>query len=284
MNNEEKMAKIVALKKEILENYKRLNLNDSFRFSCNKDVPCFNACCKDINIFLTPYDILRMKKRLGLSSEEFLSKFTLTPFTKDMKLPVVVLKMGEDPSKKCSFVSEDGCTIYEDRPWPCRMYPLGFASPGEGLENEKEFYFLMDEPDCLGFKENREYTVESWLSDQGLNEYNEMGEFFKEISLHPYFEKNDLSPEKMEMYFTACYNLDKFRRFIFASNFLKYFDVDNETIEKIKEDDIELMKFAFRWLKFSLFGENTMKMKDEAVRERKEGIGKNKKGVDFQDE
>ena len=273
--NEEKMAQINSLKKDILENYKRLKLDDSLTFSCHKEVSCFNACCSDINIFLTPYDVLRMKNRLGMSSSEFLDEYTVSPFTKEQKLPVVVLKMGEEPLKKCLFVTDEGCSIYEDRPWPCRMYPLGFASPGEEIKDEEDFYFLMDEPDCLGLKEKHNYTVKSWLDDQGLNEYNEMGTYFKEINLHPYLNERDLSPEKIQMFYMVCYDIDDFKRFVFESNFLKYFEVDDKVIEKIKKDEVELMKFGFNWLKFSLFGENTMKVKEKVIKERKEE-GKNR--------
>ena len=35
------------------------------KFRCYKGIECFNACCRDIDITLTPYDILRLKQRLG---------------------------------------------------------------------------------------------------------------------------------------------------------------------------------------------------------------------------
>ncbi len=43
-----------------------------FRFACNPGVACFNECCRDLNQFLTPYDVLRLKRGLGLSSRQFL--------------------------------------------------------------------------------------------------------------------------------------------------------------------------------------------------------------------
>ena len=48
---------------------KRLNLNSTFKFKCHPNVKCFTKCCRGINIILTPYDIVRLKNRLGLSSE-----------------------------------------------------------------------------------------------------------------------------------------------------------------------------------------------------------------------
>jgi uncharacterized protein len=64
--------------------------------------------------------------------------------------------------------------------------------------------------------------------------------------------------------------VDAFKEFIFSSNFLNLFDIEEETITKIRSDDIELLKFACQWLKFSLFGEPTPEVKDEIIRTKKE--------------
>jgi len=80
--------------------------------------------------------------------------------------------------------------------------------------------------------------------------------------LHDYFQKGKkLDPPKLEMFYTVCYNIDKFREFVFESTFLKRFDVSDDVVEKIKTDDTELLKFGFQWLKYCLFGEKTMKVK-----------------------
>jgi len=47
--------------------------------------------------------------------------------------------------------------------------------------------------------------------------------------------------------------------------------IDEDRIEKMKSDDMELLRFAFDWLRFSLFGEDTVKPSEEAVREFKQG-------------
>ena len=85
--------------------------------------------CGDVNIVLTPYDVLRLKRRLGIYSTELLQRYSVRPFTKEQQLPVVLLRMQDDqPGKPCPFVTPQGCGVYEDRPWPCRMYPVGVAS------------------------------------------------------------------------------------------------------------------------------------------------------------
>jgi len=55
------------------------------------------------------------------------------------------------------------------------------------------------------------------------------------------------------MFFMVSYNIDKFREFVFESSFLKRFDIDEKTLEKIKNDEIELLQFGVEWLKGILF-------------------------------
>jgi hypothetical protein len=57
------------------------------------------------------------------------------------------------------------------------------------------------------------------------------------------------------MFFLASYNIDKFREFVFESSFLTRYKVDAGTVEKIKADEIELLQFGMRWLKWLLFKE-----------------------------
>jgi Fe-S-cluster containining protein len=252
----------------------KLSKDDKFRFHCHPGVSCFNDCCGDVNIVLTPYDIVRLKNSLGISSEEFLADYTISPFTKEQKVPVVLLKMDESKGKKCHFVGEKGCTVYHDRPWPCRMYPLGMASPGEGSDAlSEEFYFLLEDVDCKGFGESRTQTVAEWLEDQGIVEYSEMGEYFKELTLHEFFrEGRDLAPGKADMFFRACYNLDGLRDLMFNTTFFDKFEIDDETRKKIEEDDVELLKFGYDWLRFALFGEKTLEIKTSVAEAAKQEL------------
>lgn len=258
-------------KQEILKDYPRMTKHDAFRFACHSGLKCYNKCCGDVTIVLTSYDIIRMKKALGMTSEEFLAKYTFVPFNKEQQLPVVILKMNEDEKRTCPFVREEGCMIYADRPWACRMYPVGMASPGEGCsEGEEEFYFLMKDHPCEGFNESDTWTIESWMEDQSVGPYNEMGDLLKQITLHPRLVGGmELTPSKVDMLYTACYDMDKFRRFVFETKLLANFEVETEVLEAIKEDDVELFKFGVRWLKFSVFGEQTMKLKQETIDLRK---------------
>ena len=66
------------------------------------------------------------------------------------------------------------------------------------------------------------------------------------------------------MFFLASYNIDKFRQFVFESSFLDRYVIDEETIEKIKKDEIELLKFGMKWLKGIFFKEGPFGRKEGA--------------------
>lgn len=267
------------LQEKILQDAPRLGPDDAFTFACHPGVSCFNQCCCDVNVFLSPYDVLRMKRRLGITSGEFLKQYAFMPVHKEMRTPAVVLGMNDDEPKTCPFLTAGGCGMYSDRPWPCRMYPVGLAAQKDAPDGWRgdRFYFLLREPGCKGFDEPRRWTVRQWLDDQGIDEYDRWGDAFKELTLHEFFEQGgSLPPEKMNMLFTACYDLDKFREFVFGSTLLQRFEVDEDFVEAMRYDDEALLRFAFLWLRFSLFGEPTVKVKADVAEAFKGHLDKKK--------
>jgi uncharacterized protein len=253
----------------IIHDLPRLTQNDRFIFHCDRSMECFTRCCHDVTIVLTPYDVLRMKHALRVDSSEFLEKYTLSPFGKGQKIPAVILKM-DSQTKRCPFVSEEGCRIYADRPWACRMYPLGFAEPDNPTPTDRAFHFLIREEVCKGHDVGQGLTVSDWISGQGIEEYDAWGAPFKELMLHSFWSgESFLTPEQLEMYYMACYDIDRFRSFVFQTRFLQLFHVDEDRVDVMRGDDFELSDFAMQWLKFSLFHEKSLKIKyaaEEAAR------------------
>ena len=233
-----------------------------FRFACNDGLPCFTKCCANLNLVLTPYDVLRLKNRLNLSSQTFLDRYTTSFVDEKYGVPVVKLKMNNDEKRRCPFVRPDGCVVYEDRPGACRLYPLGQAASVLRGENQAdEYYFIVKEPYCLGLNEEQEWTVPEWLMNQGLNKYNTMNQFFMDITAGRTSKIiKRLNDRKLRMYYMACYCLDDFRNFVFETSFLDKFDIAQDVLNRIKTDETELMAFACQWLKFSLFGEKTFQL------------------------
>ena len=148
-----------------------LTSDSTFHFACHEALPCFTACCRDVNIYLTPYDILRLRRATGMGSAQFLAKHTRHFLAKGSGVPVVQLAM-EDGNLRCKFVSEDGCRVYADRPWACRMFPLDLASV------EGEYSMIAGKDRCRGLCERREITVTQWLESQEIGPYVEMERAF----------------------------------------------------------------------------------------------------------
>ena len=123
----------------------RMDAEHLFQFRCASGIPCFTKCCQDITIVLSPLTRARMKNAVGILSDEFIDKYTLIIRRENLLIPMIVIKMNEG-DKRCPFVTETGCKIYNDRPWPCRMYPLNMNDDGT-------FSFITDASRCFGLKE-----------------------------------------------------------------------------------------------------------------------------------
>jgi len=236
----------------------RMGPEQVFQFNCAPDVPCYTQCCQNVTIVLTPYDVLRMKNALKIPAGEFIDTYAIVIRKEKHLIPMVVLKMDEE-TKRCPFVSEKGCAIYEDRPWPCRMFPLDMNDDGT-------FGIIAAESLCQGFREDQKLVISEWLLEQGVPIYDEMNALFTQVTSPLRAQEFDIdNPKIYQMTFMALYNLDKFRDFIFKSTFLDRFAVDEVTVEKIKRRDIELLKFAFDWIKFGVFGQKLFQVKPEAM-------------------
>jgi Fe-S-cluster containining protein len=234
----------------------RMEREHQFRFNCYPGVSCFTRCCQDITIVLTPYDVLRLKNGLGISSDEFLEKHTLIVPQEKRLIPMVVLKMNEE-DKRCPFVSKKGCAVYYDRPWACRMYPLDINDDGT-------FSLITDTSKCLGLMENDTWKISDWLLDQKIEPYEEMNDQLSSITIPLQAQELDIdNPKIHKMTFMALYNLDKFREFVFKSTFLDRLEVEPEKIETIEKSDEDLLIFAYDWIKFGLFGKKVFGVKDK---------------------
>lgn len=258
---------------------KKLTLESRLKFRCHPGVKCFTACCRGIKIVLTPYDILMLKKRLNLPAHEFLQEYTTPVYLEKTDMPGVALKLREDDEHTCPFVTPEGCTVYTDRPSACRYYPVGMADFHEGQgsmgaggdhKDEEKFFFIVKEDHCKGFEEDKEWTVAEWRADQGVDVRDEMNKEWLRLVMRrkSFGHQASLSEQAKRMFFMASTDLDHFRRFILESSFLDTYIIDDETLEKIKNDDVELMLFSFKYLANSLFGAEGLTMREDKIQEK----------------
>lgn len=237
------------------EAFKPLAPTDTFRFSCSATVPCFNDCCRDLNQFLTPYDILRIKSGLGLASDLFLRRYTTTHTGPETGLPVIAFKTTPEKMHKCPFVSQSGCRIYENRPSSCRMYPLVRAvSRSRATGCVTEHFGLLQEPHCLGHFQQRTQTVAAWIEAQGLRSYL----FYNDLLLTLIHRKNAMKPGPLEAderrrIHLALYNLDAFRTLAFENGFFKKLSIDSAIYAQARQKDSALLKVGINWLEKTVF-------------------------------
>jgi Fe-S-cluster containining protein len=236
-------------------------------FRCYKGIECFNACCRNIDITLTPYDILRMKKRLGLTSSEFLAKYTY-PFEFNKNSIAGVKMEPVEGGTECQFMTDEGCSIYEDRPTACRYYPVGLLSLRRADENfDRASYAIVKEDHCKGHLEDREITIRDYRKEQGLEEYDELGRGWRQLILKMKSAGpaiGNLSKTSLRFFFMACYDLDRFREFIRSEGFNATFEIDDETRQSLYEDDLALLKFGERMILQIMFGEESIKKRADA--------------------
>lgn len=245
----------------------KLSLDSQLKFSCHPKVSCFTACCGNINIILTPYDILRIRRALNLPADEFLLRFTVPTYLEKTDMPGV--KIHLDAEGRCPFVTPEGCTIYPYRPTTCRYYPVGMSFFHEAAEGgaSEEFYFLVKEQHCKGHEEAQTQTIREWRADQGIDESDEMNKEWMELVMRrkSFGQQATLSEAAQKIFFMTSTDLDKFRDFVFNSSFLSIYEIDQPTLDLIKTDDIALLKFSFKYLASSLFGTNDLRIKDEKI-------------------
>lgn len=131
------------------------NLKEESPFSFHCQV-C-GACCSNKTIRLSPYEILRLARSLGLSTKTFLQRHT--------EGGKGVLCHKADGS--CFFLSPSGCRVYADRPLVCRLFPLGLITDRKG---GIRYASMPLHPDCLGIFDT-DGTVRSYLHSQGTELY-----------------------------------------------------------------------------------------------------------------
>lgn len=243
----------MSTKKEFPEGVEPLG-KKKFNFHCHEGVDCFMVCCSKVDMFLYPYDILRLKNVLKISSQEFMEQYVrVIQGGSHPYFPSIMLRLTEDDSQSCPFLCDDGCGVYQDRPSACRTYPLERGvdrSPQKGAS--KDFYLLTQHDYCHGHQEEKKFTVKKWIRNQRLDEYNMMNDLWAEVDT--VFSKNPWAGEgsggpKQQVSFTACYDIDNFRLMVAKHSLLDGFTLTRDQKRRIKQSDTELLKFAFEWVK-----------------------------------
>lgn len=233
-----------------------------FKFSCHSGVKCFMSCCKNVDMFLYPYDIVRLKNCLHIESETFMRQHTQLVQGVHPYFPAVMLKLNSDETKSCPFLKKDGCGVYHDRPSACRTYPLERAVDRTLDRGRlKDYYFLTNHNYCLGHLEDNFYTVSQWSREQKIDDYNTINDRWAELDT--IFAKNPWKGEgsggpKQQMAFMVCYDVDGFRALTDREKIFEQFRLTKAQKVNMQTDDVALLLFGFEWLKLFLTGKSSL--------------------------
>lgn len=238
-----------------LNSLPELRHGETFRFACHPSVPCFNACCGDLNLMLTPYDTLRLRRSLHLGGNEFIKLYTRLSLSPDTGFPMLSLNMLTDkPGKPCPFVAASGCQVYPNRPGACRTYPLGRATRLDEAGQVVEQYFIVQEPHCRGFEQTSDWTSQAWLADQGLAEYYSHNDRYMRLMALVRNHGMRLHAKQANMVYLAQYTPDAFQDFIGRMKLFEHVDMDVSRHETILSDEEACLEFGLEWLELLLFG------------------------------
>lgn len=229
----------------------RLKPDEPFNFACHPGVPCFTECCKMLELVLTPYDVLRMRRGTGLTSQRLHEQYIIEERGEQDVFPKFYLTMIDDGQASCAFVDKvKGCLIYPHRPGACRAYPLGRAAVRTRSGELHQHFVLMKESHCKGFEEPVEQSPARYAADQDLITYNLYNDALASLIQHDLIRQGRFLPNdaQLGLYTLALYNIDLFRAQIKTGQ-LGITGYPGS----IMESDEELLLFAIDWLKTKYF-------------------------------
>ncbi|MDR0466090.1 MAG: YkgJ family cysteine cluster protein [Deltaproteobacteria bacterium] len=237
-----------------LDSLPELQAGQSFLFACNERVPCFNRCCSELTLPLSPYDVLRLRRNLGIGGDVFIKRLAVVQVYPDTGFPLPLLKMLDGPDELCPFVTPAGCAVYEDRSAACRSYPLGRGTkPGLG-DTVEERFFLVREDHCRGFDAGRQWTAPEWIADQGLEPYNRSNDRYMRLMAMVKASGQPVSERMATMCLLAFFQLDRFKDFMENMGVLDKVEIADERRKAVQEDEEARLEFAFDWIELVLFG------------------------------
>ena len=233
-----------------------LEPDEPFHFACRPGLPCFNACCRDLNQALTPYDTLRLRAYLQMDTRRFGRDFLDIQPGPATGWPVAMLRFADQPDRRCPFVGDAGCRVYPARPSSCRMYPLVRAlrrSRHDGCLVEQ--YALLREPHCRGCEQPQPRTVQEWICDQALADYLGVNDRLMDlIALKNRLRPGPLAPDHWHWACAAFYDLDTLQQNVLAGELPASGRTAFREPPLAGAGDVVWLTWALDWLRALLFG------------------------------
>ena len=230
----------------------QLSAEETFNFACGPNLACFNTCCRNKNLPLWPYDLLRLRRALDLPSYEILETYGELEFDPQSGWPALRLRLNQDGY--CPLVTPGGCRVYEHRPAACRLFPLvRAAAPGQAQAGPEVIFLRQETKGCLGWDQDRAHTCGTWVDDQELEPYNQANDQLLPLLFHPKRQSRlQLDPRQIHGIIAALYNLDVFKQMVTQPDFRKKYGASR--VEQALASDEELLILGRDFLMDQLFG------------------------------
>lgn len=241
---------------QLPEHFHRIDQEERFSFACHPGVTCFTECCRQLDLALTPYDVLRLKNALRMHSGTFLEQYVIVEWDERIVFPQCYLTMVDDGRASCVFISLEGCTIYPGRPGACRAYPVGRGARQGSDGQVEECFVLLREPHCRGFREKVTQTLSEYFAGQEMAAYNRFNDALTSI-LHHERIRQGYRPDRsqLDQYLLALYNLDMFRQEMADGRIAMRRPLRPRELQGLTGDDEELLLLGIAWLHQELFGD-----------------------------
>ena len=223
-------------KKEDIESFMTsiMTKEDTFKFGCKM---CGDCCRKRQEpIMLTGYDVFRVSRALNIKPFEFIEEYTEWYVGDSSYLPVVILKARYDGS--CPLLRKGKCTVQEDKPIVCAIYPLGRIF----IAGEEESFGYFEQPYSCGNGTGEEHTLKEWLDKFKVSEWDEARILWaKTIARCAMAMRNIKQDTKL---FTGVIT-------VLLNVFYVAYDIEKDYLEQFKSN-IEKMEIIFKEFKIQL--------------------------------
>ncbi len=189
------------------KDFELLGPDDTFNFTCSQ---C-TRCCKNRSdhhrfdkLLLAPYDIIRMSRRLDITTTKFIEQhagLVACPQTQSMEL---YLKFnGDDYNNVCPFLENNQCSIYNDRPMGCRLYPLGRV-----FDNNNFSILLPKSHKECALGTGKKWVIRDWLEQMDLFHYFKYDRPWHLLNRIDHEKFNQLPSSDRDYFFRNLYDMD----------------------------------------------------------------------------
>ncbi len=235
---------------ELTEQFETISAKQPFAFACHPGISCFTECCRELDLALSPYDVLRLKSALAVTSGQFLERYVIIEQQQDQILPICYLTMIDDGRASCVFVNQQGCSVYPDRPGSCRAYPLGRGGACSDGGEVIESLVLLREPHCKGFTEPVAQTAQTYLQEQGLTLYNRFNDALLPLYQHQSIRNKTFhpTPQQLDQYILVLYDIDRFRQELVSGHIHLPSPLHTRQLRGVAGSDEDLLLLGVEWL------------------------------------